>query len=567
MKFSACNLYRFSHNPSHIPSHGRIKRLSPGAPVHEHIAPHYKFRLKTVYCPPLDTSLLAVFMADLEAECKAQGTTKPSAKQMSTLRKSLSELATLAEEQNYDEAILSPESTPSEQPTRSTSFSSEDTPEWSSGNVTTPSSSEASYGKSYTSNIASPLGFLRAAFPHMDVANLRSALGRAGENEVDMEAIVEELLTSEHILESEERDLDPSLSWTSVENKKPKTKKSPLALSIQTTKKNNGRGAKIAITDVRQRQNNLSSPSSPSSRALDPWSRLTSLATHLATLLPSYSASYFQSAFHAPQHSSPAKALRSCISSIGGSDSSELSSAEKTQLFGMFDILRSSPGYDELNREQQGQVLTDARVALRATHNDPDTALEIVELILDLETKLDLGIYHSLSPTSPTLSRYTTKLPSGPPPILSPLTLKSRSGSPTIAKTQINDAAWQSVPERKISQGPHPLAASIPAYNPGRRGKIKGSGNGQGKGGKGDVGELTRAQRIAQLRRERDESLREATRYWKSGSAGNRGGEVAMYFAQRVRHFSPTPMLISSAVFLGQGSSDAGKAGGSGGGP
>lgn len=467
-------------------------------------------------------------MADLEAECESKNTKTPSRQQISNLRKNLSQLATLAEEQNYYNEVMSvPDSTPSEKSPTSISYSSDDTPEWSSGDATTTSSSEVSYGKQ--SGSGSPIGFLRAVFPNMDVAKLRAALARVGDNDLDMEAIVEELLTSEHILEIEERDLDTgvaivndgSIPWGPT--KKAKSKKAPPALTVQKIK-----STKVAITDVRQRQNHAY-PGSRLPATPDPWSQLTSLATHLATLLPSHSASYFQSAFHSPQHSTPAKALRSCLASIGAGNSAN---TEKTQLFGMFDILRSSPTYNELTSEQRDEVLSDARLALRATQGNPDQALELVELLLDLETELDLGVYHT-NPVvqSPTKSKYTTQLPSGPPSILSP---KVNPTSPTSPRGKGATSQWQSIPERKAPQGLHPLAASIPAYNPGRKGKIKGSGNGIGKGGKGDVGELSHAQRMARLRTDRNEVLREATRYWKNGGSGNRGGEVAMYFAERV---------------------------------
>lgn len=477
-------------------------------------------------------------MADLEAECEANNTQTPSPRQISKLRQNLAQLATLAEEQNYyNEVMTVPDTTPSDNPSRSISYSSDDTPEWSSGDITTTSSSDVSDTKQ--SGSTSPVGFLRAIFPHMDVTKLRAALARSGDNDLDMEAIVEELLTSEHILEIQERDLDmdvammddEDISWNAV--KKARSKKASPALTVQISKK--PKNTKMAITDVMQRQNHAySSSGSRGIAAPDPWSQLTSLATHLATLLPSHSALYFQSAFHSPQHSTPARALRSCLASIGSTSPDE---TDKIQLFGMFDVLRSSSTYYELTSEQRDQVLSDARIALRATQGNPDQALELVELLLDLETELDLGVYHTkIISQSPTKSKYTTQLPSGPPPIMSPRAAPSSPTSPR-PKGKVVTSQWQSVPERKAPQGPHPLAASIPAYNPGRKGKIKGSGNGIGKGGKGDVGELTHGQRMARLQMERNEVLREATRYWKNGGSGNRGGEVAMYFAERVRAF------------------------------
>jgi hypothetical protein len=90
------------------------------------------------------------------------------------------------------------------------------------------------------------------------------------------------------------------------------------------------------------------------------------------------------------------------------------------------------------------------------------------------------------------------------------------------------------VPQRKVPQGQNTLAASIPSYNSCRKTKIKGSGNGIGKRGKGDVGELSHSEKMARLRNERSEAVKDATRYWKKGNSVNRGGEIAGYFADKV---------------------------------
>jgi hypothetical protein len=66
--------------------------------------------------------------------------------------------------------------------------------------------------------------------------------------------------------------------------------------------------------------------------------------------------------------------------------------------------------------------------------------------------------------------------------------------------------------------------------------KVRGSGNGVGKGGKGDVGELQR--KIGVNMRKRDDMLREASKMWKRGNSKKWGGEVARYFAGRVCFFS-----------------------------
>jgi len=240
-------------------------------------------------------------------------------------------------------------------------------------------------------------------------------------------------------------------------------------------------------------------------------------------------------------------ALRSCVKVIANHEhptDTNISSVEKTQLFRLFDVLYSSQNYLQLNPEQRDQALSDTSLALRATRGNPDQALEIVEVLLDLETGLDLGVVHSPIvphiPESPTAkSRYTNQLPSSPPPTPPPPTSKSKYNSlTTTRKTQPRTYEWRYIPQREIGQQQNLLAESIPAYRSGRMAGFRNSDSGLGKGRKGDLGGLSQLQKMAQLRKRRKEHLlQEATRHWKKGNSGNRGGEVAMYFSERVSRF------------------------------
>jgi hypothetical protein len=106
------------------------------------------------------------------------------------------------------------------------------------------------------------------------------------------------------------------------------------------------------------------------------------------------------------------------------------------------------------------------------------------------------------------------------------------------------------VPKRHVpDKGSPALAAFIPAYatasgSGGKKKGVKGAGNTFGQGGKGDVGELSptsgagdpgeHSSKIKESMQKRNEMLRQATWMWQRGNANNRGGEVAMYFAERV---------------------------------
>ncbi|KAG8220758.1 hypothetical protein J3R82DRAFT_2187 [Butyriboletus roseoflavus] len=537
--------------------------------------------LQAEFCPPLDTSLLAAFIADLDAT-----ESPPPSHQLDELRTTLKELASqatthheheLADE--LDSAHLSAIYLTTDESTSSPDFCGETT------EFSTASDSSALSHQSFST----PLGFLQAALPHIPPSRLRRVLSEVGisdEGDVDMESIIETLLTSEFIRELEERGLDAlsdseprspytidDVLWKRVESKRKFT-----PLNRKAAKKKNTRGKTIPLVDIRQRQH-LPPPHTPAALpAPDPWTQLSSLSEHLATLLPSHPASFFLSQFHSPTYSSPAKALRAALSSIATQSISPTETTTTASLFAMLDVLRDCPMYASLDAEQRSTLYTDAQLALRATRGRGDDAIDIVWLLLEFDLDLEsgtltMGVYHApkspLSPgrssawvppsatTPPPLPLPTSRdrsastsaasryLQGGPPPVQPPPTSKRKSissppgTSPT--KNIPHPFEWQMVPQ-KPPKGPHPLALHIPAYdstNQSRRsvgmGKVRRMSNGMGKD---DVGELARAdlrQRMAASLKKRDELLREASKAWKRGNAKTGGGEVALYFAERAR--------------------------------
>jgi hypothetical protein len=453
----------------------------------------------------------------VEEECKVNNRSKPTKQQVAQLENTLSELSANAVEDSGDG------SDPSGQPFSDTSrsvWSSDDTPEWSSGDVT--SSSEVS-------NISFPqFAFLQAAFPHIDAVKLRTVIVAVGgpDGSADMEDVIEEVLTREYRRECQERGIDVDTLLDGRSGDKPRVE------HVAPAKKKK-KVTKLVINDIRQSHQLPTANGLRGSLTPDPWAQSMSLSTQLATLIPSCNLKHFQSAFHDPQHSSPCKALRHTLQKINdrlhpGND--ELSEQETQYLFGMFDALRASPVYETMTVGQQDQLLSDARLALRATNAEPNSAWELVSILLDLEGDLDVGIYHSPpTPLSPTLSSPTSPIPKFGPSTSQWATSGSTATSPTSPTPRDND--WIHIPERPRN-GPRYLADSIPAYDPNRKARIK--GNRSGKGRKGDIGELDPMRRIAQLHKDRNQMLREASRYWKRGNNGNVGGEVARYYAERV---------------------------------
>lgn len=529
----------------------------------------------------MDTSLLAALIADLSPSSPL-----PDSDQVDALRTTLKELASQATAQHEHE--LADELASAD--LSSLCITTDESNSWPDFCAETVESSNASDSSAIShQSFDSPLGFLQAAMPHIPPSRLKRALSEAGtadDGDVDMESVVETLLTNEFVRELEERGLsalddnEPQSPYTRDDDlwKRVETKKKPTA-SGKAAKKKNARGKTITLVDIRQKQH-ITSPLYAALPAPDPWTQLSSLSEHLATLLPPHPASFFQSHFHSPNYVSPANALRAALSSLGGTY--KKSSSDTTTLFTMLDVLRESPTYTSLDPEQRSTLYDDTQLALRVTHGRGDDAIDIVWLLLELDLDLEsgtlaMGVYHvpqsplspnrssawvSSPPTSPSpsmsrdrsssMSAAMRQLPSGPPPVQPPPTSKRKSISAFPGASPTTDTSrqfqWQTVPQ-KPPKGPHPLAVHIPAYdatNQSRRsaevGKFRGTGNGIGKGGKGDVGELARPdlkQRMSASLRNRDELLREASKAWSRGNAKTRGGEVALYFAERVRPLGP----------------------------
>ncbi|KZT70763.1 hypothetical protein DAEQUDRAFT_724889 [Daedalea quercina L-15889] len=509
--------------------------------------------LQAEFSPPLDSSLIAAIIADYDISSVSQD-------QIQSLRDVLSQLAAQAEKELVDEDILSEQLSNvqiSSYSVTDDTTSSHDlfSPDLSPDSSRTGSSSTSDSSSQHS--FSSPLGFLQAAFPHVPTAKLRSVLSNADNTEsLDMESVVEGLLSSEFVRELEERGLDglddeevDEEDWMIADGKRKKSCP-PQTKAARRSKK---RGTTFTLVDIRQKQHERPSLTSPRAAPLDPWTQLSSVASYLSALLPSYPASHFQSAFHSPQHSSPAKALRAVLRDMESSSStsssdleSDLHTRHTSMLFSMFDILRASPEYSELDAEERDQIMEDGQLALKATHSQPDRAIDLVWLLRDLERdstsgEYDLGVYHSPAPARPppapnVASTARTKLPAGPPPVAPPP--RERDSSPVnhVVKRSSTPSpnAWKTIPQRQ-PPGPHPLAASIPAY----RKKVRGSGNGLGKGGKGDVGELSakwnHSRRVHELMKQRQEMLRQAGRAWQQGNMKTRGGEVAFYYAERAR--------------------------------
>ncbi|EJF64082.1 hypothetical protein DICSQDRAFT_178599 [Dichomitus squalens LYAD-421 SS1] len=508
--------------------------------------------LQNEFSPPLDTSLIAAIVADY-----VSGEEVNREDELRQLREVLSNLASSAEKELVDS-----DETPSSFPhlnVSPTSYADDTSSSFDYSTTDNSGYTSTSSGSDGTGQpFSHPLGFLRALFPQISADRLKTILashdGRI--DDLDMEALVEEVLTTEYMRELEERGLDESESkefgyeapWELVERKKKGVPKQKKHFKKRTT---------FTLVDIRQQQHARPTASGPRTPAPDPWTQLASVASHLATLIPSQSVSYFQSVFHSPNYSSPSQALRAALVQVARQVSKnfndELTEEESPLLFSMFEILTTSQNYADLNVEARDQLLEDALFALRATGGDPNVALDIVQILVELDADLSTkefawGVYHQQAPQL----KATAKLPSGPPNIPPPPNIKR--GSQTLPSSPVSDRprespnVWKTIPVKPSPDGPHPFDGVIRAYSnhtptkPAR--KVRGGGNGNGKGGKGDVGELqtsTNSSKVVEARRQwelqeqRRAALREAGKAWQKGNSKNRGGEIAFYFAERAR--------------------------------
>lgn len=529
------------------------------------------------YCPPLDSSLLAALIADIGPPNPGSDARTPSAEQTTALRAMLDELARQATEQyerelcrELDAAQLSPQCCS----TTDGSCSSPDRYGYSYGSRDMSESLTSDSSAHDDQAFSSPLGFLQTAFPHIPPWKLRRALsdtGYADAGDVEMESIVESLLTDEYIRELEERGLDNDEAPDAFDEWQREGTSEKSASPSQGRKpggKKNARRKTITFGDVRQRQ---LTPRAPANGPLpgpapDLWTLVSSVSGHLAHLLPPHTIAFFQPYFHTPNHPSPADAVRAALSDIAGKQSTASVAApdDPTVLHALLEIVRDSRVYARLDDAQRSNVYADIQLVLRATRGRADDAIDIIWLLLDLELdlrsgNLAMGVYHSLppapstGPTSPLLPSSATSrrpfsrpanagvvtLPDGPPPSPQPPpTAKRRLSLPTSAPAS-------------VPTSPHGNGTGAGEW------QIVGRGGKNGKNGEAGIYAHGRGQGhhgydmrrcVTESWRRQNELLRDATRAWRAGTSKTRGGEVAQCLAERVSHSIVLDTLLRFCV-------------------
>ncbi|KAF8625039.1 hypothetical protein AX17_006953 [Amanita inopinata Kibby_2008] len=514
------------------------------------------------FCPPLDSSLVAALLVDIQVD---DHRSSPSREQIGNLRATLHELATQADESQLSEFSDLQLTSPTDE--------TSSTPDFYHGQTDTSSSLTSDSSSPPRHSLSSPLSFLQAALPHVSKERLTQALANTDldADDLDLWDVISNVLSDEAVRELEERGIEgldeddvhstliaDDTTWETVQSRKQRRN---IISGGKTLGKKVNRGRKITLVDVRQQHHARPLPPPESSNAyskattsLDPWTTIMSVSEQLSSLIRSQPASYFQSYFHSPQFSTPYDALCSALGALckGGR---EADSEDSAVFFTLLDILL--PEYeDTLDPEQLSRLCSDVQLAVRTTQDHADDALDIVRILRELDSDLvsgyfEMGVYHlpprqaSTSPTTPQHPAHplknTVTLPSGPPPILPPPNKgKGKSPSPSNGRHKASPFQWQTVSQKRTPvHGSPPTRHHIPTYARDVNGfKTKGNGSGLSRDGMSDKDELAKYnKRIKENLQRRDELLREATKMYRKRNGNTRGGEVALYLAERAREF------------------------------
>ncbi|KAF8801365.1 hypothetical protein BYT27DRAFT_7226924 [Phlegmacium glaucopus] len=506
--------------------------------------------LQKEFCPPLDSSLIAALLVELESDADGN-TISPSQNEIDNLYATCGALALQADESQHSEF--------SESDILQTSKIDETTSSWTTldyNHEQSSGSGSASSGSSDSSqySFGSPLGFLKAALPDVPTTRLRRALLCAEKEDIDMWDIIAGVLTEESILEMEERGLDGleegegvlflggiNFEWETVESKK--------KLSTKAGKKKvQPRSNTFTLGDIRQQHHTRPPPFSPKKTTdgssmrrptvgstADPWTQISSLSTHIASLLPPHPPSFFQSFFHSPNHATSYDALRAALTSLCKSkqDADNYTSIVSS----LIDILLPDNG--DVDPELDARITADIRLSVAIADGRATDALDLVNVLRDLDTNPEMGLSHLLpAQTSDSKDDFKASgsrlpLPSSHLPNPSPSEVKPIIAPATSFGNKPSPYQWQVVPPRKIvTHSPNPHAHHIPAYTRDVNG-IKTQRDFR----KTSSEENDCKRRMAQATLKRRELLQQATRVWQKGNSKTRGGEIAQHYVERSNQY------------------------------
>ena len=253
-------------------------------------------------------------------------------------------------------------------------------------------------------SFGSPLEFLQAALPDVPTTRLRRALLHA-EKENDMWDIVADILTEKSILEMkkiglEGVDAEEGVLFHSGIGFNRETVNSKKKPSTNAGKKKiQSPSIKIILSDIRQQHHFQPLPSSTTNikrrtvgATPDPWTQISSLSSHIASLLPPHPPSFFQSFFHSPIHTTSYDALRVALTSL--CKNKQDAANYTTIVSNIMDIL--SLDNEDVDPELKARRIADIRLSVTVADGRATEALDLVNVLRDLDTRPDMGLSHLL---------------------------------------------------------------------------------------------------------------------------------------------------------------------------
>ncbi|KIO26627.1 hypothetical protein M407DRAFT_24071 [Tulasnella calospora MUT 4182] len=422
-------------------------------------------------------------------------------------------------------------------------------------------------------NATPGMEFLLAVFPQSSPATLQRVLEDYGDEdsgEVDMEKVIGEIMSLELVRELQERGLDDEMAsnpvdeerkrdWTSVEKKKAPKRKKAKSVSTTASDRSSATSAQASktfvLSDIRQQANRQSSklPGITTQGTFnDPWMKVASLSARLAQLLPPLTSSHFSSLLHNPRFSSPAEAIRHELARIGDQDKDPPDNKFNMALARFLELLQC----------QGGGEVEDAVACLKAAKLVAERALDLVYLLRDLDAGEPIMVHSPRStPSSPISTQASSSndltrairipLPLSPVASVRSPSFSSSTNWPTPRSPRSQTEDWTKVTrERKRNANNKtfevdPLAAFIPAYAGRPAGWRSESGRAAWEPDLSDeTSEKDCREMAAYYRKRREETVRQASRYWRGNGGGTRngvnvgrGGEVALYYAEEAREF------------------------------
>jgi hypothetical protein len=299
-------------------------------------------------------------------------------------------------------------------------------------------------------------------------------------------------------------------------------------------KKRRKKAKPIALYDIRQHRDGddgapksrhgsrFTSPSKSSD--VDIWTSVSSVSAQLATLLHPHSESFFKSFFHSPESRTPATAVRRALTAITSYQDDDVPPPDMTALLSLQDILRSSPGYDEMSEEERKRLFLDTHLCLHAVGPRTDDALDLVWLLRSLDADDPAGWkiapYHQEPlPYEDNCIPETSKN--------KPFPTSASHVWPRLPSQPSDD--WNVVSSRKRATTTRRHSVSILASS---------DSHGTPKHQNGFARDMDPA-RLKERRGDLEARLREASmsaaRAWKKGNSKNMGKQVALYHVEEVR--------------------------------